>query len=242
MRSTRFTGFLIVIAAVSGVLSINEPAMGQSPSRPDLNGLWMSPSEAVLSPNFEQALGKELPYTEYGRQRRDAYDFALDPGARCLPLGPTRTWQVNLPFQIIQAPNTVAVLYESQRTFRLIYTDGRGHPEIVYNYPEWTGHSVGRYEGDTLVVETVGINPRANLDNAGHEHSDKLRLEDRIRRKDAKTLEWQITFHDPVFFTEPFTLSKTFNLLENDRVMDYTCAENNKDVPHLVPGAVVGRP
>jgi hypothetical protein len=242
MRSAR-VAFLLAVAGmwVMCVLA-PAPAMAQSGSRPDLSGLWMGAGEAVLSPNFEQALGKELPFTEYGRERRDKYDFAFDPGARCLPLGPTRTWQVNLPFQIMQAPNMVGILYESQRTFRIIYTDGRGHPDIVLNYPEWMGHSTGRYEGDTLVVETVGINPRANIDNAGHEHSDKLRLEERIRRRDAKTLEWQITFHDPVFFTAPFTISKTFELLEKDRVMDYTCAENNKDVPHLVPGAVVGRP
>ena len=90
------------------------------------------------------------------------------------------------------------------------------------------------------MFETVGINPRADLDNIGHEHSDQLRLEERIRRTDAKTLRWEVTVHDPVFFTEPFTINKTFDLMENDRVMDYTCQENEKDAQHLVPGVVIG--
>ena len=116
----------------------------------------------------------------------------------------------------------------------------RDHPDIVFAAPEWMGHSVGRYEGDTLVFETVGINARADLDNIGHQHSDQLRLEERIRRTDSNTLDWEITIEDPMFYTEPFTVRKTFDLMANDRVMDYTCTENERDAEHLVPGVVIG--
>jgi hypothetical protein len=225
-------GILLCVAPLSG--------FAQSESIPDLNGVWVGSGNGVLSPNFADQLGSELPFTEYGRERYMNFDHALNTGARCLPLGPTRTWQVNLPFQIMQTPEAVAILYEIRRTFRVIYTDNREHPEIVFDYPEWMGHSVGHYEGDTLVVETVGINPRADIDNIGHEHSDQLRLEERIRKTSEDTLDWEVTVHDPVFFTEPFTVSKTFNLLENDRVMDYTCQENERDADHLVPGVVIG--
>ena len=147
---------------------------------------------------------------------------------------------MNLPFRIVQTPELVVIVYEAQRTFRIVYTDGREHPDIVFDYPEWMGHSVGRYEGDTLVFETVGINPRADIDNIGHEHSDQLRLVERIRRPDGETLDWEITIEDPVFYTEPFTVRKTFNRMQNDRVMDNTCTENERDAEHLVPGVVVG--
>ncbi len=206
---------------------------------PDISGLWMGPGAAVLSPNFEQQFG-ELPLTPYGLERYLNFDHALNTGARCLPLGPTRTWQVNLPFRIVQTPELVVIVYEIRRTFRIVYTDGREHPDIVFDYPEWMGHSVGRYEGDTLVFETVGVNPRADLDNIGHEHSDQLRLVERIRRADNGNLDWEITIEDPVFYTEPFTVRKTFERMENDRVMDYTCQENERDVEHLVPGIAVG--
>ncbi len=223
-------------AVVVGLLGV-APAAAQS--MPDISGLWMAPGDAVLSPNFEREVG-ELPLTPFGRERYMNFDHALNTGARCLPLGPTRTWQVNLPFRIVQTPELVVIVFEIRRTFRIIYTDGREHPDIVLDYPEWMGHSVGRYEGDALVFETVGINPRADIDNIGHEHSDQLRLVERIRRPDGETLEWEITVEDPVFYTEPFTLSKTFNVIENDRVMDYTCTENERDAEHLVPGIAVG--
>ncbi len=214
-------------------------ALAQSGSMPDVSGLWMGGGNAVLSPNFERQVG-ELPFTDYGRERYMSFDHALNGGARCLPLGPTRTWQANIPFHIVQTPDLLMIGYENRRTFRIIYTDGRGHPDIVSQVPEWMGHSVGRYEGDTLIVETVGINPRADLDNIGHEHSDQLRLEERIRRVDANTLDWEFTIDDPVFYTEPFMVRKTFDLMENDRVMDYSCTENERDAEHLVPGVVIG--
>ena len=232
---------LTLVLSMAAVLLAMTPtsAVAQSGSMPDLSGLWMAPGNAVLSPNFERQVG-EMPFTDYGRERYRNFDHALNTGARCLPLGPTRTWQVNLPFRIIQTPELLMIGYEVRRTFRVIYTDGREHPDIVFDYPEWMGHSVGRYEGDTLVVETVGINPRADIDNIGHEHSDQLRLEERIRRNDQGTLDWEITVHDPVFYREPFTVTKTFDVVENDRVMDYTCTENEKDAEHLVPGIIIG--
>lgn len=228
------------VLAVAAVLGAAAAGVRAQPAIPDLSGVWMGNDGAVLSPNFEQQLGRELPLNAHGRREYMTFDHALNTGGLCLPLGPTRSLQVNLPVQIIQSPGVVAILYEVRRTFRLVYTDGREHPQIVRDYPEWMGHSVGRYEGDTLVFETVGINPRADLDNIGHEHSDQLRLVERIRRTDAKTLRWEVTVHDPVFFTEPFTIYKTLGLMENDRVMDYTCQENEKDAEHLVPGVAVG--
>jgi hypothetical protein len=96
------------------------------------------------------------------------------------------------------------------------------------------GHSIGRWEGDTLVIDTVGINERSWLDTAGHEHSGKLHLTERIEKVDENHLKYTVTFHDPVFFTEPWSITRSFTRgKESDRIMTYSCNENNKDVEHL---------
>ena len=235
MRST-----LVLSMAAAVLLTITATsAMAQAGTASDISGLWVGAGNAGNSPNIDRQVG-ELPFTDHGRERYLSFDHALNNGARCLPLGPTRTWQVNYPFRIVQTPELVLIAYELRRTFRIIYTDAREHPDIIFDYPEWMGHSVGRYEDGALVFETVGINPRTDIDNQGHEHSDRLRLVEKIRKTEQGTLDWAITIEDPEFYTEPFTLTKTFDPLEDDRVMDYTCTENEKDVQHLVPGVAIG--
>ena len=130
----------------------------------------------------------------------------------------------------------VAILFEYQRTYRMIYTDGRKPPDDIHEYPEWMGFSTGRWEGDTLVVDTIAIDDRTWLDTAGHQHSDKLRLTERFRKVSDATIEWSVTFDDPVFFKEPWTVTRLLARGKpTDRVMSYSCNENNKDIPHLKP-------
>ena len=186
MRST----FVPTMTAVVLLSIAPAAALAQSGPMPDVSGLWIGSGNAVLSPNFERQVG-ELPFTDYGLERYMNFDHALNTAARCLPMGPSRTWMANFPFRIMQTPEMLIIAYEVRRTFRIVYTDDRDHPDIVFAAPEWMGHSVGRYEGDTLVFETVGINARADLDNIGHQHSDQLRLEERIRRTDSNTLDWE---------------------------------------------------
>jgi hypothetical protein len=120
--------------------------------------------------------------------------------------------------------------------WRVIHLDGRPHPPQYLENPSFMGHSTGRWEGDTLVVETVGLNDRTWLDTAGHEHSEKLRLTERFRKTGPDTIEWTVTFDDPIFFTRPWSLTRTFTRgRPTDGILPYTCGENNKDVEHLVP-------
>jgi hypothetical protein len=112
--------------------------------------------------------------------------------------------------------------------------DGRTHPEDVTDYPYFMGHSIGRWDGDTLVVETAGIDERSWLDTAGHEHSAQLRLTERFRKSGADTIQWTVTFDDPVFFTKPWSVTRTFRRgTPTDRILPYACTENNKDPEHL---------
>ncbi len=96
------------------------------------------------------------------------------------------------------------------------------------------GHSIGHWEGDTLIIDTIGINERSWLDTAGHEHSGKLHLIERIQKTDDNHIKWTVTYDDSVFFTEPWSITRTFTRgKETDRIMTYSCEENNKDVEHL---------
>jgi hypothetical protein len=97
------------------------------------------------------------------------------------------------------------------------------------------GSSIGKWDGDTLVVDTVGINERSWLDTAGHEHSDKLHMTERFRLADANTLEHVVTYDDPVFFVKPFTTRRLFKRQVGDRILDHSCLENEKDSALLVP-------
>ncbi|HYR83323.1 MAG TPA: hypothetical protein VE422_04515 [Terriglobia bacterium] len=201
--------------------------------RPDLTGVWFIGASGDLSK--ATVPGQELVLTPYGKQRYDTVDHAKDPNTQCLPPGPARMIMMAHPAMIVQRPDLVTILTESQRTFRLIYTDGRGHPDDVYEYPEWMGSSIGHWEGDTLVVDTVSINDKTWLDTAGHEHSDKLKMTERFRLADPNTLEHTVTYDDPVFFAKPFTTRKLFKRQVGDRIMDHSCLENEKDLINLVP-------
>ena len=199
----------------------------------DLTGVWFGGTSGDLS---DDALpGQEMILTRYGYERYASVDHAKDPNTFCLPSGPARMIMMAHPFMIVQRPGVVAILQESQRIFRIIYTDGRSHPDDVSDYPEWMGSSIGHWQGDVLVVETVAIDDRTWLDTSGHEHSDQLRMTERFRLVDQNALEHVVTYEDPVFFARPFTTQRIFARQIGDRIMNHACNENERDIEHLVP-------
>src|SRR5215471_12942927 len=196
---------------------------------PDLTGFWNN----QYTPNLAQALGHEPPYTSYGAERWKNVDTKDDPTGMCLPVGPSRAFTAPMPFQVVQGPTMVAFLFEYQTIYRMVYIDKK-HPPDIMDYPEFMGHSIGHWEGDTLVINTVGINERSWLDTAGHEHSGQLHLNERIQKLDNDHLKYTVTYDDPMFFTQPWSITRTFTRGKpTDRIMAYSCEENNKDVEHL---------
>jgi hypothetical protein len=196
---------------------------------PDLTGFWNN----QYTPNLAQALGHEPPYTSYGAERWKNVDTKDDPTGMCLPVGPSRAFTAPMPFQVLQGPTMVAFLFEYQTIYRMVYIDKK-HPPDIMDYPEFMGHSIGHWEGDTLVIDTVGINERSWLDTAGHEHSGQLHLIERIQKLDNDHLKYTVTYDDPMFFTQPWSITRTFTRGKpTDRIMAYSCEENNKDVEHL---------
>jgi hypothetical protein len=133
--------------------------------------------------------------------------------------------------KIVQTPGLMMVLYEYQTIFRQIFTDGRPLPEDPN--PTWMGYSVGRWDGDTLVVATAGYNDRSTIDLAGHPHTEALRMTERFHRRDAGHLEVQVTLEDPKAYTRPWTLPMEFSLVPDGEIIEYVC-ENERDSKHLV--------
>jgi hypothetical protein len=165
------------------------------------------------------------------KQSEDSFRRDSD-GIQCLPPGPKAGIGVGgFPVKIVQTPNLVIVLYEYETIFRQIFTDGRALPEDPN--PTWMGYSVGRWDGDTLVVTTAGYNDRTTIDLAGHPHTQALRVTERYHRRDVGHLDVQVTLDDPKAYTRPWTLPMEFTLIPDGDLIEYVC-DNERDKPHLV--------
>ena len=260
--NTRFIGLLIAGALVAGCTSSQPAGEGEAAAeaqntgiprtadgRPDLTGVWNVDGVENISDNV--APGSEIVHTAYGLEQFKKVDQALDPNARCLPWGPTRMMCcTRMPIGFIQHSDVIAVLTESQQTFRLVYMDGRPLPEDLHDSegnvdPQvggWMGFSRGRWDGDKLVIETVGADPRTWIDgHGGHQHSDKMTFTEVLEMKDAKTIAFTGTIDDPVHYQKPWSFVKTIvRVPETDRILSHSCIENEKDLPYLEVGAIVG--
>ena len=152
----------------------------------------------------------------------------FDSSGHCLPMGYTR--QINSPFpiEIAQRPDRLVILYEANNTFHIIYTDGRDHPKDLE--PTWFGHSIGKWDGDTLVVDTTGFNEKTMVDTFGHPHSDALHVIERFTRTDAEHIAYEITIEDPKAYTKPWKNIRTFTLRPDWELVEYVCEENNRDL------------
>jgi hypothetical protein len=165
--------------------------------------------------------------------RKNAASARDNPSSKCLPQGIVRADVLSYnPFKIIQTPGVTAILYEVDNMFRQVYTDGRKLPADPQ--PAWLGYSVGKWEGDTLVVDSVGFNDRSWLDAFGHPHSEDLRIQERFHRRDFGHMDLQLTIDDPKMYTRPFTINVTEVLIPDSDILEYVC-ENETDQAHL-PG------
>jgi hypothetical protein len=153
------------------------------------------------------------------------------PSETCLPLGIPLAALLSEPTRMVQSPRLLAILYESEDKHRQIHLDGRALPK-QFEEPAWLGYSVGKWDGDTLVVETAGFNDKTWLDIMGHPHSDALRVVERYRRRDFGHMDVEMTFDDPKMYTKPFTVKIPHNLLPDSDIFE-TSLENEKDCTHI---------
>ena len=202
---------------------------------PDFSGVWQgggSNSGDIskgLKPGEEVVM---LPWAEKLMKSRKSQD---DPQANCLPFGVPRG--APYPWRIVRNPADGAathmfILYEGNiHSFRQIFMTGK-HPDDPD--PTWYGHSIGHWEKDTLVVDTVGFNDKFWFDYLGHPHTEKLHTVERYTRNDLGNMTIEVTIDDPGAYTKPFTTTGKARLQPpGDELLEYICQENNIDLVHV---------
>jgi hypothetical protein len=179
--------------------------------------LDFKPEETPLRPEFAELL--------HQRAKQES------PLLHCLPIGIPADDLLPGPLKIIQTPELILIRNEYENSFRQIYTDGRKPPADPE--PLWLGYSVGRWDRDSLQVDTVGFNDQSWLDGMGHPHSDALHVTERFHRRDFGHLDVQVTIDDPKVYTKPFSVQFTELLIPDSDVLEYFCAENERDRSHI---------
>ncbi len=207
------------------------PAPRTKDGKPDLSGVWSPDRHFIYDISSALKPGEVLPLQPWAADLTKSRMSKEDPEANCLPTGVPRL--PPYPLKIVQTPSVMVILFEGNiHSYRQIFLDGRSHPKDLD--PTWYGDSIGKWEGDTLVVDTVGFNDKFWFDFAGHPHTGQLHITERYRRPDLGHIEEEVTIDDPGAYTKPFTMYGHFPLDPGSEIMEYICNENNQDVTHIV--------
>jgi hypothetical protein len=240
-----------------GKALLTAPAPRAADGKPDLSGVWhvqaesMEEKRRLFGPDYGKLFVVGMEPTTTSKYARDVLvDYRLGeivmtpeaeaiysrrrqepetlPTTRCLPAGVPLATLLSEVHKIVQTPGLIIVMHELDAGMsRQIYTDGRSLPREI-THPAWLGYSVGRWEGDTLVVDTIGFNDRTWLDVPGHPHSDAMRVTERYRRRDVGHLDVEITIDDRKSYNKPFTLKVTHLLEVDSDMLEYVCNEGEK--------------
>jgi hypothetical protein len=236
-RVTRWLLNFAVLLALSplafgqSAASAVKPTPRASDGRPDFNGLWGPDHNFIYDISSALKKGDVLPLQPWAEKVTKERMSNADPEARCLPAGVPR--MAPYPWKIVQQPKLMVFLFEGNiHTYRQIFMDGRGHPDDPD--PTWYGHSIAKWEGDTLVVDSIGFNDKFWFDFAAHPHTEKLHITERYRRPDYSHLDYEVVIDDPGAYTRPFTMYGHSPLVEDSEIIEYICNENNQDVGHIV--------
>jgi len=220
-----------------GKPSLSAAAPKTADGKADLSGIWIAEDQKFFMNLANDRKEDDVPLLPWARalQRQREKDIHRDdPLGRCLPQGvPRINTNGMFPFKIIQTPGLVVILYEQLNLFRQVFMDGR---KLVSNpNPAWLGYSTGKWDGDTLVIETSGFNDQTWLDTEkGHPATESLHVTERFRRKDFGNLEVQATIDDPKAYSKPWTTAaQKMHLMLGTEILEFVCNENEKDAPHL---------
>jgi hypothetical protein len=216
-----------------GKPNLSAPAPKTPDGKPDLSGIWRA-AEGKYLQNITGDL-REVPFRPWAAalyEERVAVLAKGRPTERCLPHGVPDAMMVRSgPWKIVQTPRVTLILFEEMNHYRQVFTDGRGFPKDPN--PTWLGYSIGKWEGDTFVVDTTGFNDQTWLDDPGHPHTDAMHAIERFRRRDFGHLEIDITIDDPKAYTTPWTVTARFDLLPDTELIENLC-DNEKDAQHMV--------
>ncbi len=250
--STWFSGSMRTATAVAAVsVLLSTPAAGQAPEessqpytpprtldgQPDLQGIWQvlntaawdiqdHPGRLGVPAGQGVVEGNKIPYQPWAlakKQENFENRLTADPEAKCYMPGVPRITYMPYPFQILQFPDRVLILYEYVHVTRTIYMDGSPHPEGHIDF--WMGDSRGRWDGDTLVVDVIHFNDQTWFDRAGNLHSDALHVVERYTRSGPDHMTYDVTIEDPAVFTRPWKMSMPiYRRQEEDiHLLEYEC-------------------
>ena len=226
-----------------GTPNLSAPAPRTADGHPDLTGVWevlgdlVMPTDGRVRSKYVYNIGVDqaggaAPLQPWARALWDTRQKALGVGApteRCLPHGiPDAMLTRTLPFKIVQGPGLTIILFEEFNNWRQVFTDGRPLPDDPQ--PAWLGYSVGRWDGDTFVIDSAGFNDKSWLDAGGTPHTESLRTTERFRRRDFGHMDVEFAFDDPKAFTRAWSTTVTFALLPDTDLLESHC-ENNKWSP-----------
>jgi hypothetical protein len=208
------------------------PLAPQAPSTNDIVPLAVRRSQFWnLGASFKDGLPFQPWAAELHRQRVEQ-NSKDNPDAHCLPLGVMQLHTHGQPRKIVQAPGVIVIMYEANSGLRQIFTDGRPMPKDPE--PWWYGYSIGKWDGDTLVVESAHFRDLGWLDVEGSPLTDQGRIIERFRRPDYGHLEIEVTIDDPKAYTKPWTVTVHQRLLPETDLIEFVCQENDKAGPHLI--------
>ena len=241
-----------------GKPNLEAPAPRTASGKPDLSGIWRFVDSPDARPepslpagvgtigigapvrglyqffNIGSTLKDGLPFQPWAaelRKQRAAENNKDNPDAHCLPIGLMQLHTHPEPRKVIQTPELIVILYEANGGIRQIFTDGRPLPRND-GQPWWYGYSVGKWEGDTLVVETNGFRGDVWLDVEGSPLTAAAKMTERFRRVNYGTMEIEVTVDDPKAYTRPWTVKVTHRIMLNAELIEFVCNENEKDAPH----------
>jgi len=219
-----------------GKIDLNAPTPKTSYGKPNLSGFWMpeSPTKHLLD------LSADLPPNSvpFKPQARALYQERIDnngkdhPGARCLPSGIPEKDNIPDGLKLVQTEDLTLLLHESRTIYRQIFTDGRPLPKNPQ--PTWMGYSIGHWDKDTFVVETIGQNGKTWLDMKGLPGTESLRVIEKFTRPRVGHMDIDVTIDDPEAYTKPWSVKLAWRLLPDTDLIESICEENNRDPVHMV--------
>jgi hypothetical protein len=220
----------------NGKVDVQAAPRRTADGRPDLQGFWMPvPLTKYLLNLAADMKPEQIPLTPWGAA---LYKERIDnngkdhPGVRCLPSGIPEKDTIPDGLKIVQTPDLIVFLHDSRTIFRQIFTDGRPLPKNPQ--PTWQGYSIGRWDGDTLVVDTIGQNGKTWLDMRGLPGTEELHVVERLTRPTIGRMEIKVTIDDRKAYTRPWDVNMAWTLVPDTDVIESICEENSKDLPHMV--------
>lgn len=263
---TAATSLCLAAALLSPGNAVQAADAGDIPrtadGKPDFNGLWQAlgnnhwgiePHNARMGPDYRWAAigaipaglgvveGGEIPYTPEARakqQENQADWLARDPVVKCYMPGVPRANYMPFPFHIVQSPEHLIMAYEFASASRVVYMD---RPDFAAPVPSWMGHSLGRWEGDTLVIDVTEQMPDTWLDHSGNHHTEQLKVTERYTHLGRDVIEYEVTLEDPGVYTRPWTMKMPLyrRMDENAQLLEFKCVEFAEELiyGHLVKGA-----